>query len=291
MALPGESKSYFPDAYLTKVPEKVQRRETGLLKSRNTNTALLPEELLKITPSFIVHEDDLLYFDYGAVRFGRRPELEGPSQTKLVCVGFGWLPGWEFAVNERGLPDIVPRATRTTDSGEDLKTGVLGLLFKLVFLDKTTSSRLPFSKRKAPNVEDLPCAGADDWTAAVPFHSKLKVLNRAKVYIHVFDGGIGHKYKKDGTIVAFRTPDSPVMAVFHRDPDKLLITREEPKLVAQRWQGEWVGEELRQWIKDAKLPPAYVDQTLRRWLVAGLEHESLGSSGGGLRRFRNAFGF
>lgn len=279
---------------MTKVPEKIQRRENGIYESGDSNTTpgLLQEKLLHSTPNFIVHEDDRLYFDYGAVRLGRKPEPEGSSQTKLVCVGFGWLPGWEFAVNEHGLPDIVPCGPPASGSGKRSRTGVLGLLFKLVLLDKPTPKRLPFSKRTALDVKDLPCASLNDWDAAIPFHSKLKALKQARVYLHVFDGGVGHKYKKDGRVVAFRTPDWPVTAVFHRDPEKVLVTREEPtRHVSPRLQGEWVAEELRRWIKDAKLPPAYVDQALKKWLPANLKHDFDGSSGGGLRRFRNALGF
>lgn len=289
MALPGERNEIFPPAYLTKVPEKVRRQENRLLK-----TGGFPEAFLGLTPKFVAHEDDRLYFDYGAARLGRRQDVEGAGEAKLVCVGLGWLPGWEFTITEQGLPDIIPDPGHATTfkprSGEDEKvpveeqehpSGVLGLLFKLVPESHPTPKRSPFAKKTGTiDVKDLPYAGPQDWARAVPFHAKSKALKQVKVYIHVFDGGAGHKYQKDGTVVPFRTPDWSMNACVHVDPERLKVAREKPKRMSRHLQGEWVGEELQRWIKEAGLPAAYVEQTLRRWVADDPKVESKVNSGG-----------
>lgn len=288
MALPGETGMAFPSAYLTKVPEKVHRQEARL-----ANTG----DLLSITPKLIIHEDDRLYFDYGALRLGRKPALEESGEAKLVCVGFGWLPGWKFTVNEEGLPDIRPVPVRSKPAADtDEKraeekrraTGVLGLLFKLVLDNHPTPKRLPFAKKTPIDVSTLPCASPRDWSAVVPFHSKLKVMKQVNLYIHLFDGAVGNKYLKDGTVVPFRTPDWPVKALVHVDPERspVRVPRDKPKPTATRClQGEWVSNDLQRWIKEAKLPPEYVEKTVKKWIDAELEARV---AGGGLLKF---FGF
>lgn len=290
MALPGETGIAFPSEYLTKVPEKTHRQEARLAKAG---------ELLSITPKFVVHEDDRLYFDYGALRLGRKPELEEAGGAKLVCVGFGWLPGWRFTVNEAGLPDIVPvpahagkpssGAEAGRGEGQRRPAGVLGLLFKLVLPDsRPTPRRSPFSKKAPVDVNDLPCASPRDWSAVVPFHSKLKVMKQVNIYVHVFDGAVGNKYQKDGTVVPFRTPDWPVKALVHVDPERppVRVPRDKPKPTTTRClQGEWVSDELQRWTREAKLPPEYVEKTLKKWIDAELE---VRAGGGGLLKF---FGF
>lgn len=318
MALPGEAGIAFPEEYQTKVPEKVRRQETRLAK-----TGSLPGELLSITPKFLLHEDDRLYFDYGAVRLGRKPapieeatgEVAGDG-AKLVCVGLGWLPGWQFGVNEAGLPDIVPIAGGAGAGAGGLvvppssaaaaarsKTGVLGLLFKLALpgpTPKRSGGGLggPFAKKAPVQADDLPRAGPRDWAAAVPFHTKLKVMRQVGVYIHVFDGGVGNKYQRDGTVVPFRTPDWPVKALVHVDPERPPVrVPKEKKTPAKgagglqgpaanrRLQGEWVADELQRWIKEAKLPPEYVEETLKKWIA---DEREMHVGNGGLLKF---FGF
>lgn len=291
MALPGEKKNVFPTAYLTKVPEKIRRLENRLLK-----TGGFPEAFLDLTPKFITHEDDRLYFDYGAARLGRRPVVEGAGEARLVCVGFGWLPGWRFTVTEQGLPDIVPDpgspsvpktrarsgagAGEATPAEEQEPGGVLGLLFKLVPGADPAPKRSPFAKKTAVDVRDLPCAGPQDWARAVPFHAKSKTLRQVRVYIHVFDGGVGHRYRKDGTVVPFRTPDWPVGACVHVDPERAKLSHEKAKRISMHLQGDWVGEALQRWIKEAGLPAGYVEQTLRKWVADDPGVELKVNSGG-----------
>lgn len=290
MALPGETGGTFPSAYLTKVPEKAHRQETRL-----ANTG----ELLSITPKLVMHEDDRLYFDYGALRLGRKPELAESGQAKLVCVGFGWLPGWRFTVNEEGLPDIAPVSARAkpASAGADdsragdkqpTSSGVLGLLFKLVLGSHPAPRRSPFAKRTPIDVNDLPCAGPRDWSAVIPFHAKLKVMKQVNIYIHLFDGAVGNKYQRDGTVVPFRTPDWPVKALVHVDPERgpVRVPRDKPKSSTARClQGEWVSNELQRWIREAKLPPEYVEKTIKKWIDAELDARV---EGGGVLKF---FGF
>lgn len=203
MALPGEQDSAYPDAYLTKVPGAVRRRETRWAET----SADTP---LPARPSFVMREDDVLYFDYGAVRLGRKPDApDGEEAARIVCVG--WLPAWAFTINPRGLADIKPEGY---DDKKDERRGpgVLGLLNKLVSDDDGPRRPLLFSKSPAVRAEDLSSADPKAWAEAVPFHLNLKVLRPVQVYMHVFDGGVGHKYcrEKDpgGTVVVtpFRTP-------------------------------------------------------------------------------------
>lgn len=276
MALSGERGSEYPEAYLTKVPSKVERREKRWSDRTTTSSSMLAPELLDVKPSFIMHEDDLLYFDYGAVRFGRKPQLDNSDDAKVVCVGLGWLPDWEFTINTRGLADIKPTdalssSSSRSSSGDDKndrdEPGVLGLLYKLG-LDDTPrrTSRSLFSKKPTVNVGDLTVATTKAWDEAIPFHTNLKVLLQVKVYIHVFDGGLGHKFQKDGRVVPFRTPEWTVNALVHIDPPRLPIIRGELRVSSGKLQGEWVARELNRWIKDARLPPLYVDQWIREWV-------------------------
>lgn len=329
MALPGEAGIAFPEEYQTKVPEKVRRQEARLARAGS-----LPGELLSgITPRFLLHEDDRLYFDYGAVRLGRKPapiqeatgEVAGDG-AKLVCVGLGWLPGWQFGVNEAGLPDIVPinipggggggapKTATTTTTTRTAKTGVLGLLFKLELpgpRGPTPSRRgggggglsAAFGAKRPPvEADDLPRAGPRDWAAAVPFHAKLKTLRQVGVHIHVLDGGVGHRYGRDGAVVPFRTPDWTVRALVHVDPERPPVRAPKTKTkkskaasgpegaaggvglqASRRLQGEWVADELQRWIREAKLPPEYVEETLRKWIAD--ERESHVGNGGLLKFF------
>lgn len=266
-----------PSAYLTKVPGKAQRQESRLAEKG---------DLSSITPKFNLHEEDLLYFDYGALRLGRRPELDDTIDAKLTCVGLGWLPGWKFTVNEAGMPDAVPAPARNKSSTGG---GVLGLLFQLVPEKHASPKRLPFAKKAPIGVNDLPRASPRDWAAVIPFHSKLKTMKPVNVYIHVFDGGVGNLYQKDGAVVPFRTPDWPIKALMHVDPERppVRAPREKPRPqgTIRCLEGEWISNELQRWIKEAKLPPEYVEKVLKRWLDAELEARV---QGGGLLKF---FGF
>lgn len=293
MALPGEQDSAYPDAYLTKVPSAVRRRETRW--SETSADTPLPAR-----PSFVMREDDVLYFDYGAVRLGRKPQQPdapgGEDAARLVCVGLGWLPAWAFTINPRGLADIKP-------SGDDDKKddrrgpGVLGLLYKLVSDDDDGPRRplLSISKTPAVRAEDLSSATPKAWAEAVPFHPNLKVLRPVQVYMHVFDGGVGHKYdqkKGQGTVVVpFRTPAWSVHAVVHVDPPRRPAIRGELRESSGgRLQGEWVAKELNRWIKETKLPPAYVDERLREWVPCdptkeGIVYKKKKEGRGGWRKF------
>lgn len=309
MALPGEKGAVFPEEYLTKVPEKIQKRENRITESASANfddLVLAQELLLKIRPTFLVHEDESFYFDYGAVMLGRNPQPDGPGEAKMICVGLGWLPGWEFTVTDRGLPDIVPTTTTsTTTSSSSLsrikssktnrypQTGVVGLLYKLVLDENDHGLLSRFSKKTTlDGGRDIPYAGPQDWNEAVPFHSTLKVMRRVKLYIHVFDGGVGHRCQKDGRVVPFRTPARPVHAVVHVDPPKPPVRGVKPQVVVAAaadgtLQGEWVAKKLNWWVKDAKLPQAYVDESLREWVSGGTKSEvKVYKKGrGGIRKF------
>lgn len=281
MALPGQELSEFPEAYLTKVPNSIQRRERRWSENTSHGSSLLGTKLLETNPSFIMHENDLLYFDYGAVRLGRKPRLEGPDGARVFCVGLGWLPDWEFTVNARGLADITPTdayALSSVKSGtggahDAEEAGVLGLLYKLVLDGATrrTSRSLLLLPQKTVGVQDVAFASHHDWEAAIPFHANLKVLRQVQLYMHVVDGGVGHKYQQDGTVVPFRTPTWPVSAVVHVDAPRRPSIRGELRGPAGRLQEEWVARELRRWIKDARLPPLYVEEWLREW-VPGDHH-------------------
>lgn len=283
MALPGEGTSEYPEMYLTKIPRKNRRREKRWSKKVTSESALLVPEVLSISPSFIVHENDVLYFDYGAVKFGRTPQPDGPDGARVVCVGLGWLPDWEFTINSRGLPDIAPTGALCSSSVSSSKykdgrdeSGVLGLLYKLV-LDEPPRrmGRSLFSKKLSLDVKDMSYATPKAWNAAIPFHPKLKVLQRVKLYIHVFDGGVGHKYQKDGRVIPFRTPEWPVKVVVHIDPPRPPIIRGELRVSKGKLQGDWVAKELNRWIKDAKLPRPYVDQWLREWVPGNSKKKSI----------------
>lgn len=288
MALPGEKDSKYPDAYFTKVPSRVHRRETRWAEktTQHGSSYTLPRELLDVRPSFIIHGDDVLYFDYGAVRFGRKPQPECPDDTRIVCVGLGWLPDWEFTINPRGLADIKPSdapslSSQSSSSDDDKdgqsEAGVLGLLYKLVLDDDPPrrTGRFLFSRKPTIRVKDLSSATPKAWDKAVPFHTNLKVLRQVKVYIHVFDGGLGHKYQKEGGIVPFRTPGWSVNAVVHIDPPRLPMIRGELRVSNEKLQGEWVAKELNRWIKEAKLPPLYVDRRLREWVPCDPKTETI----------------
>lgn len=285
MALPRERGSEYPHAYLTKVPSRVQRREERWSDRAANNRSLPAPELLHVKPSFIMHEDDLFYFDYGAVRFGRKPQLDHADDTRVVCVGLGWLPDWEFTINSRGLADIKPadalslsstKGSSTDDKNNRDEPGVLGLLYKLA-LDDTPRriGRSWFSKKPTVDVQDLSVATPKAWDEAVPFHTNLKVLRQVKIYIHVFDGGLGHKYQKDGGVVPFRTPEWTVNALVHIDPPRLPIIRGELRVSTGKLQGEWVAEELNRWIKGSKLSPLYVDQWIREWVPIDPKTEAI----------------
>lgn len=291
MTLPTEKGAVFPSAYLTKVPEKIQRREDHLAKTYGSESGTTPPELLDVAAKLIIHEDEVLYFDYGAVRLGRKPEPEDSRQPTPICVGFGFLPGWTFTMSERGLPDIVPTRLVSNSTGKsssmDRKAtyGVLGLVYKLQLVGQSSTKRSMFRKQTAIDVNDLAYATVQDWEEAIHFHDKHKLPKQAKVYIHLFDGGIGHKYQKDGIKVPFRTPDWPIKTVVHIDPSSgpLLQPKEQPKIAERRLQGEWVARELKKWVKDVALPQAYVDEILKDWISS----ESLAKkpSGGSLKKF------
>lgn len=285
MALPGERDSEYPDAYLTKVPSRVHRRETRWAeKTTQLNSHYtLPRELLDIRPSFIIHQDDVLYFDYGAVRFGRKPQPDCPEDARIVCVGLGWLPDWEFTINPCGLADIkpsgAPSSSSQTSSRDDDKdgqseSGVLGLLYKLVW-DDDPPRRFLSSRKPTISVKDLSSATPKAWDEAVPFHTNLKVLRQVKVYIHVFDGGLGHQYQKEGGVIPFRTPGWSVNAVVHIDPPRLPAIRGELRVSSGKLQGEWMAKELNRWIKEARLPPLYVDRRLREWVPCDPKAEAI----------------
>ncbi|KAF3763586.1 hypothetical protein M406DRAFT_332054 [Cryphonectria parasitica EP155] len=292
MALPWEKGTLFPEAYMTKVPEKIRRQERDLSEVYSIEGSGYPEGMFQVKPKFIAHESGLFYFDYGAVRLGRRPNLEDAgSGNNMVCVGLGWLPGWQFTVSERGLPDTVPvpnhpgrTGTAEKDASEE---GVLGLVYQLVSPNQPTYGRSPFSKRKIPDIDTLSYATGKDWAAAVPFHPNLKVLKQVRIYLHVFDGEIGHRYQKDGSVVLFRTPSRPVKAVVHVDPEKLLAMREEPKLAKRQLQGEWAVKELEKWTKEAGLPREYVEKVMGEYIPLGVKPAPniKGRSEGGLLKF------
>ncbi|KAJ4387838.1 hypothetical protein N0V93_008441 [Gnomoniopsis smithogilvyi] len=293
MALPHETGASFPQAYLTKVPANLRRREARLAETHGSNSSsTFPPELLDFDAKLIIHEDEVLYFDYGAVRLGRKPEPEEPSQPTPICVGFGFLPDWSFTMSERGLPDIAPTrlvsksARLESDSGEKASHSVLGLVYKLQLAGQPPTKRSIFQKKTPIDVRELQYATSKDWDAIIHFHDKHKVLKQTKAYIHLFDGGIGHKYQKDGTIVPFRTPDWPVKMVIHIDPPKVPTrkAKEQPHAVERRLQGEWVARELKKWAKDVALPKAYVDEVLKDWILADPGTE-LKTSGGGLKKF------
>lgn len=295
MALPNEKGAAFWPPYLTKVPERIQRREDRLAKAHGSDRNKILPELLEMAAKLIIHEDEVLYFDYGAVRLGRKPEPEEPSQPTPVCVGLGFLPGWTFTMSERGLPDIVPTTRLVSKSArllpcttdEKADRGVLGLVYKLQLAGQPSTKRSIFQKKTTIDVNDLTFATAKDWDETIHFHDKHKLLKQTKVYIHLFNGGIGHKYQKDGSIVPFRTPDWPVNIVVHIDPSKgpLLHTKDQPKIVERRLQGEWVAKELQKWAKEVALPKAYVDEVLKGWILADPGTELKGSSGGSFKKF------
>lgn len=274
MALPNEKQSEYPEAYLSKVPNKIRRREKRWSESATHDSTTLRLQLLDVSPSFIIHEDDLLYFDYGAVKFGRKPQLDGLHGVKVVCVGMGWLPDWEFTINPCGLPSIAPAdalfaasLSDAKDSTDGSEPGVLGFLYKLVIDDTSRWTRRSlFSKKTNVAAKDILCATQESWNAAVPFHSNLKVLQQVELYIHVLDGKIGHKYQKEGGVIPFRTPEWPVKAVVHVDPPRQPIIQGELRVDHGKLQGEWVAKDLNKWIKDVKLPSPYVDQWLREWI-------------------------
>lgn len=294
MALPHEKGAEFPQAYLSKVPANVQRREAKIATTHGSDSSIIPPELLSVAAKVIIHEDEVLYFDYGAVRLGRKPEPEDPSQPTPVCVGLGFLPGWTFTMSERGLPDIVPtrlvsKAARLDpEADEKANHSVLGLVYKLQLAGQPPIKRSMFQRKTTIDVNDLTYATAKDWDAIIHFHDKHKLLKQANVYIHLFDGGIGHKYQKDGTIMPFRTPDWPIKMVVHIDPSRkpvVLRTKEQPKVAERRLQGEWVARELKRWARDVGLPQAYVDEVLQDWILADPGTELKGRSRGGLKRF------
>lgn len=294
MAFPGEKGTLFPEACLTKVPRTVQRREDKLGTSSNLDGSRLPSELLDLPARFIMHEDEVLYFDYGTVRLGRKPELEAPNDPVLVCVGLGWLPGWTFTMSERGLPDIVsaqssPKAHKqSSDADKKATSGVLGLLYKLQLEGQAPPKVSLFHKQAALDVKDLVYASAKDWDTAVHFHDKHKLLKQTEVYIHLFDGGLGHKYQKDGNVVPFRTPGWPVRTVVHIDPSQgHLIHTKDKKAVQRHLQGDWVAKELEQWVKDASLPQVYVEEVLRDWILSdpGIQLKKPPGAGFGFKRF------
>lgn len=295
MALPHEKGAVFPQAYLTKVPGNLQRREARLAETSGSNSSGFPPELLEFDAKLIMHEDEVLYFDYGAVRLGRKPEPEDPSQPTPICIGFGFLPGWTFTMSERGLPDIVHTRllTKTArlepDSDEKANHSVLGLVYKMQFAGQPPLKRSLFQKKTPIDVKDLKHATAQDWDAIIHFHDKHKLMKQTKVYIHLFDGAIGHKYQRDGAIVPFRTPDWPVKTFIHIDPPRgpSRGTKEKPKAVERRLQGEWVARELSKWAKEVALPKAYVDEVLQEWILAdpGIETKTPG------RGFKKFLGF
>lgn len=278
MALPGETGSLFPAAYLTKVPQKIQRREDQLVGAGTGSDggSAFSAGLCNVPAKLIMHEDEALYFDYGAVRLGRNPKLEDPSAAKPVCVGLGWLPGWAFTMSERGLPDIVPAshpppatADHALDEHVREDTGVLGLLYKLQLQGQPASNRSLFQKKTAVDFQDLVYARATDWDATIHFHENHKLVKQTEVYIHLVDGGLGHRHQKDGNVMPFRTPGWPVRAVVHVDPSREQLIRTKETKVAERCiQGDWVAKELVKWVKDAGLPQAYVEDALQEWLVA-----------------------
>lgn len=294
MALPHEMGTLFPQAYLTKVPGNVRRREVRLAEAHSsTNSNGFLPELLDLDPKLIIHEDEVLYFDYGAVRLGRKPEPDDPTQPTPICVGFGFLPDWSFTMSERGLPDIAPTrlvsksARLESDEGEKANHSVLGLVYKLQLAGQPPTKRSMFQKKMPIDVKDLKYATSKDWDAIIHFHDKHKVLKQTKAYIHLFDGGIGHKYQKDGTVVPFRTPEWPVKMVIHIDPPRVPSRRaKEQRLkgVERRLQGEWVATELKKWAKDVTLPKAYVDEVLQDWILADPGTE-IKTSGGGFKKF------
>lgn len=297
MAFPGESGTLFPEAYLTKVPQKTQRREERLEKSTSADGSRLPSELLDLPAKLIIHEDEVLYFDYGAVRLGRKPEPEDPDDPKPICVGFGWLPGWCFTMSDRGLPDIVPAQHSGSKAPEGSRNsdemvkggGVLGLLYKLQLKGQQPAKSSLFQKKTVLDVKDLVYASTEDWDTTIHFHDKHKLLKHTGVYIHLFDGGLGHKYQKDGKVVPFRTPGWPSRAVVHIDPARgpQLIRTKETQAVEPKLQGEWVAKELEKWVKDADLPQAYIEEVLKEWILADSGNQLKGpaSSGGSFKKF------
>lgn len=299
MALAGENGTLFPGAYLTKVPQKVQRREDRLAETGGsdggTDGGTLQSKLLDSPAKLILHEDEVLYFDYGAVRLGRKPELEDldPKAPRPVCVGFGWLPGWDFTMSERGVPDIIPASQSRpanppveADEADETGPGVLGLLYKLQLEGQPSTSRSLFQKKAAVDVKDLAYAKVEDWDTAVDFHGQHKVLKLTDVYLHLFDGAVGHKYQKDGHVVPFRTPGWPIRVVIHVDPPRAqLLRNKKPKVAERRPQGDWVARELEQWVKDAILPQAYVDKVLDPWIRTDSGNQLKHVPDGGFKRF------
>lgn len=274
------------------MPEKIQRRESSLQHIQTSEKPEFPAEIPSTTPQFVAHEDNVYYFDYGAVRFGPKPVLEDPDQGSIICVGFGWLPGWEFTINEQGLPNIVPIPARLLgklDTAEEARIGVLGLLYQLLKPGQSLPKRSKFLKTKTPDVVEVVSTSVQDWTEAVPFHATLKVPKPVRIYIHLCDGGIGHKYQRDGKVVPFRTPDWPVKAVVHVDPEKPRVTKEKPKLAVKQLQGGWVSRELGEWTKEVRLPREYVDEILEDYISTDVKPVVTVTSK--TRRIRKFLGF
>lgn len=270
---------------MSKVPRGTQRREERLSAA----------ELLELPAKLIIHEDEVLYFDYGAVRLGLKPEPEDPKDPKPICVGLGWLPGWTFTMSERGLPDVVrhgqqPSSTSRekssgTDDGSE-EAGVLGLLYKMQIPGQPSMNRSLFQKKTTVDVKDLVFASAKDWDATIHFHDKHKLLKQTTVFLHLFDGAVGHKYQKDGAVVPFRTPGWLARVAVHIDPlREVLIRTKETQAAERRLQGQWVAKELEKWVKDANIPQAYVDDVLKEWIVADSGNQLKGHSGSSFRRF------
>lgn len=298
MAFPGESGTQFPEAYLTKVPQRTQRREERLGISDHPEGSRLPSELLDFPAKLIIHEDEILYFDYGAVRLGRKPEPEDPDDPRPMCIGLGWLPGWSFTMSDRGLPDIVPerqavsssKASQNSGGSEEGgRGGVLGLVYKLQLKGQQQAGGFSlFQKKTVLDVKDLVYAKTEDWDSTIHFHEKHKLLKQTGVFIHLFDGGLGHKYLQDGRVVPFRTPGWLAQAAVHIDPGKgpQLIRTKMTQAVEPRLQGQWVAKELEKWVKDADLPQAYVEDVLQEWISADSGNQlKAPDSGGSLKRF------
>ncbi|CAN8105189.1 unnamed protein product [Discula destructiva] len=201
-------------------------------------------------------------------------------------------------MSERGLPDIVPAQPSppvSTKKKVDVEEtghaspGVLGLVYKLQLAGQpSTGSRSLFQKKTTVDVKDLPYAKSMDWDTAIHFHDKHKLLKQTNVYLHLFDGALGHKYQTDGNMLPFRTPDWPVRVVTHIDPSRgpLVSTKKTPALpVERRLQGNWVARELEKWVKDAGLPQAYAEQVLQQWILADSGNQLPAESSGGFKKF------
>lgn len=279
--LPGAETTRFPEDYLTKVPARVRHREAAARDEYPRE----PATLKKAFPAkFVLHQREYLYFDYGAVRFGRKPWTEVPDLGKIVCVGYGWLPNACFVIDEDGKPDLVtptnaeryqcpynPHLAKARGTPFNAM-GCLGLLYKL---DTTQTPRSVgdryYGMVHSTSHPKVKCANQAMWDKAVHFSPFVKLSQKAWVYIHVFDGGVGHLLLDHGGTIRFRNPEWPVKAVIHVNPTTRLRDRSFmlTPVGQTHIQGKWMVSALLQWIKDAKLPPEYVKAVLMRWIPPG----------------------